>query len=310
MKIQQLQYVVATSKLGTMTAAAAELHIAQPALSRAVRSLEDELRIKIFEKDGRGLRLTTEGQDVVGIATRILAEVERLESLGHPTVLRVCATRAQARELAVPAVKTQVQSGERILLAVVDSREEVFASLRHQETDLGLVELPAPGELVTIPLGWQEFVLGHPPDWNLPDPFPTRDLGSIPLVAAPEGDWRHEALVSGLRAGGIEATVAAETSDRDLVGQLIAEGTGAAFLYGRQAAAAQAAGAKLTRLEPPPMREVGIAARQDPAGPSARFVAALRTHADGLLIAADDPRLEGASRISGPLLLRRSAAKD
>ena len=45
MNIQQLRYVVATAERGSMTAAAAALFVAQPALSRAVRQLERELEI-------------------------------------------------------------------------------------------------------------------------------------------------------------------------------------------------------------------------------------------------------------------------
>lgn len=44
MNIQQLRYVVATAEHGSMTAAAATLYVAQPALSRAIRLLERELR--------------------------------------------------------------------------------------------------------------------------------------------------------------------------------------------------------------------------------------------------------------------------
>ena len=69
MNLQQLRYVAATADEGTMTRAAAALHVAQPALSRAVRALEAEIEVAVFERDGRGVRVTRQGREVVALVT-------------------------------------------------------------------------------------------------------------------------------------------------------------------------------------------------------------------------------------------------
>src|SRR5690606_25076085 len=91
MNLQQLRYVVSTADEGTMTHAAAANHVAQPALSRAIRALEAELGVTVFDRKGRGVRLTGDGAEVVAIARRILADVDRLGAVGQKQVLRVCA---------------------------------------------------------------------------------------------------------------------------------------------------------------------------------------------------------------------------
>src|SRR5690606_23931705 len=61
MNLQQLRYLVATADEGTMTRAAAALHVAQPALSRGIGGVEAELGITAFERRGRGVTLTPGG---------------------------------------------------------------------------------------------------------------------------------------------------------------------------------------------------------------------------------------------------------
>ena len=57
-----LLYFQKTAELQHMTNAAKELHIAQPALSRSIRGLEDELGVTLFEHYGRNIKLTKNGE--------------------------------------------------------------------------------------------------------------------------------------------------------------------------------------------------------------------------------------------------------
>ena len=81
MNIQQLRYVVETADRGSMTAAATELFVAQPALSRAVRQLERELDVTIFRRAGRGIALTSQGEAFVARARRVLRSIDALRRL-------------------------------------------------------------------------------------------------------------------------------------------------------------------------------------------------------------------------------------
>lgn len=63
MNLYHLRYFVTLAELQHYTKAAEVLVITQPSLSHAIANLEDELGIKLFEKDGRNIVLTKEGQD-------------------------------------------------------------------------------------------------------------------------------------------------------------------------------------------------------------------------------------------------------
>ncbi len=77
MDLKQLEYFVHVAELGSFTRAASFLSIAQPALSRRVRSLEVELRHSLFERNGRGVTLTEAGTRLLAHGRGILQQVER-----------------------------------------------------------------------------------------------------------------------------------------------------------------------------------------------------------------------------------------
>jgi LysR family transcriptional regulator, cyn operon transcriptional activator len=299
MNLQQLRYVVATADEGTMTQAAASLHVAQPAVSRAVRALESEIDVTVFERDGRGVRVTRQGREVVALARRVLADVDRIASISASSALRVSTITSQAREIASAAVARFVAGGGgRVSLDVVDTPDEVVDSVRDGRGRLGVMELPAPPGLQVASLGWQEIVLLHPPDWTLPDPFELTHLPEIALLAPEANDWRRDRMMRTLRAAGIEPNIAAETNDRDLMVSLVQQGAGAWFSYGREAAAAVAGGAGLVHLSPRPFREIGVVSTGDPDGPAAAFLDAMRAQAEDLLIPAGDPRLAAGTWVT------------
>ena len=73
----QPAYFVRVAELGSITRAAAHLHLAQPALTRHVQRLEEELGVALFTRANRGVRLTEAGQKLLDSAVRILRDVER-----------------------------------------------------------------------------------------------------------------------------------------------------------------------------------------------------------------------------------------
>lgn len=71
MTIQQCKYVLSIAKTGSFNEAAKQLFIAQSSLSISIKSLEQELGIRIFERSGNGVYLTDEGAEFLKYATEI-----------------------------------------------------------------------------------------------------------------------------------------------------------------------------------------------------------------------------------------------
>ena len=76
MTLNQLRYFQAVARLQNFRAAAEELYISQPSLSRSIDSLEEELGVVLFEKAGRGISLTGSGRLLLEYTNRIIEECD------------------------------------------------------------------------------------------------------------------------------------------------------------------------------------------------------------------------------------------
>jgi DNA-binding transcriptional LysR family regulator len=98
MNLRHLRTFAAIADTGGFGRAADRLHLTQPALSRQIRALEDELGVTLFDRVGKRVRLTSEGEDLLRRSRHLLAEsaalVERARALktGRTGILRIGAT--------------------------------------------------------------------------------------------------------------------------------------------------------------------------------------------------------------------------
>lgn len=89
MDFKQLRAVVTVAEVGSVTKAAHLLHMVQPAVSRHVSSLENELGVALFERTPSGMQITTAGAAFAARARRILAEAERARAEVRPSTTAV-----------------------------------------------------------------------------------------------------------------------------------------------------------------------------------------------------------------------------
>lgn len=98
MDLRYLRTFVTVAELGTVSKAATRLHVAQPALSRQISNLEQELGLKLFDRVGRRLVLSSEGQQLLNDSrgllnyARALGERAQLLRRGDTGVLNVAAS--------------------------------------------------------------------------------------------------------------------------------------------------------------------------------------------------------------------------
>lgn len=79
MTLQQLKYVIEVASRGSINEAAKRLFISQPSLSNAIRDLEEELYITIFERTNKGISLSLEGAEFLSYARQVVEQAELLE---------------------------------------------------------------------------------------------------------------------------------------------------------------------------------------------------------------------------------------
>ena len=79
MTLQQLRYIVTIVNCGSISEAAKQLFITQPSLSNAVRELEKEMGISIFNRSSKGIALSSQGTEFLSYARQVLEQAELLE---------------------------------------------------------------------------------------------------------------------------------------------------------------------------------------------------------------------------------------
>jgi LysR family transcriptional regulator, nitrogen assimilation regulatory protein len=82
--LRQLTAVVTVAEVGSVTKAARLLHLVQPAVTRQIQLLEQEMGVQLFERTPQGMTLTSEGEVLVERARRALYELERARSEIQP----------------------------------------------------------------------------------------------------------------------------------------------------------------------------------------------------------------------------------
>ena len=79
MTLRQLQYVLTVATKGSISEAAKTLFVSQPSLTSAVRDLEDEIGITLFNRTNRGTVVTPEGEEFLAYARQVVDQVDLLE---------------------------------------------------------------------------------------------------------------------------------------------------------------------------------------------------------------------------------------
>ncbi|MCD8159088.1 MAG: LysR family transcriptional regulator [Clostridiales bacterium] len=79
MTLQQLKYVISVAGKGSISEAAKSLFISQPSLTNAVKDLEEELNIRIFNRNNKGISISADGEEFLGYARQVIEQAELLE---------------------------------------------------------------------------------------------------------------------------------------------------------------------------------------------------------------------------------------
>jgi len=144
MDLRHTRTFVTVAELGTVSKAALRLRIAQPALSRQIRDLEQELGLKLFDRVGRRLRLTAEGEQLLsdcrGLLEYASAVGERAQLLrrGDTGVLKVAASPQHIESVFSQFLHRYAERYPNVQVKVAEGTGlEILAMLERGEIHLG-----------------------------------------------------------------------------------------------------------------------------------------------------------------------------
>lgn len=215
MTLEQLRIFLAVAGQSHMTRAAGMLNLTQSAVSAAIAALEAQHGVQLFDRMGRGIRLTAEGEAFVPVARAVLSEAETarivLQDLARETrgTLRIHASQTVASYWLPQRLAgfRQTHPGVEVLLHFGNTAEVAQAVLAG-EADLGLVEGQiAQTQLLRRVVAQDEMVLvmaeGHPLSSR---PLSARDYTALDWVLREPGSGTRSAFEAHL--GQMDLTVA------------------------------------------------------------------------------------------------------
>jgi len=280
MELRHLRYFIAVADELHFGRAAARVHIAQPAVSRQIRTLEQEIGLNLFERDRRRVALTAAGAAFLEEARSILEHLERAVVTAHR------AARGEIGSLRIGYVPAVVHTGLPEILRAFRKRfprvevrlQEMnpaiqVEALLAERVDVGFVRGP-----IDEPALASTTVLKEPLVGVLPSGHRLRShkrlglamLAKDPFVfqARSRGPGSHDDILTVCRRAGFSPQIVQEGSFTDLL-SLVASGAGVAIVPA-SLQAIRRAGVLFRPLRERPMTQLDMVWRKDAAMPVLR----------------------------------------
>ncbi|MEF3366638.1 LysR family transcriptional regulator [Methylocystis sp. 9N] len=229
-----LRYFWAIANEGGLTRAARRLNVSPSSLSIQLKTLEDHLGQALFERHGRGLRLTEAGRIALGYANAVFKSgdelLSTLQGLGSSMrqTLRVGAVTTLSRNFQIELLRPLIKRRDVELVVRSGAFTDLLARLGDHSLDLVLANQPA---MLDQDADWQNALVaeqsvslvGAPGLRKTPLRFP-QDLKKIPVALPGRGSGVRTAFDKLLDAAGVRPIIVAEVDDMAMLRLIAREG--------------------------------------------------------------------------------------
>lgn len=239
MELRHLRYFEAVARHSHVTRAASELHIAQPALSKQISQLEQELGVALFDRIGRNVRLTEAGEALLPHVHAVLSQVEAARA---EMAERVGLRRGRASIGTPPTVGTQLlppalavfhQNYPGIELRLHEAGMQTLLDLLETGVvDVAVVSLPVTDpDLTVVPLFSEDLMIAVGRSHYLANrtSVAIKDLRDEPWLLSPENYELREATLGACRRAGFSPHIILDGGEMDTLLRLVSSGMGVAL---------------------------------------------------------------------------------
>jgi DNA-binding transcriptional LysR family regulator len=235
MDLRKLEIFVEVAHSGSFSAAAEQLHMAQPAVSIAVRKLEESLGLGLFDRSGRRIALTSEGQRLLVQARAILEQVQELrESAGSLNNLLQgelsIACPSMLATYYLPDLLSAFLTEHPGLTASVTQAgtREIEEMLLQDQIEVGVTTPDSPSELERLPLIEEQMVVcvadDHP--WAERRGLKISDLDGAPMVVYERGYFIRRQLDQLCARARVEPDLRMQSNFLPLLVRMVKQGLG------------------------------------------------------------------------------------
>lgn len=241
MDIRNFSAFVAAAELMNMTQAARRLNVTQSALSRQIKSLEDYLGVKLFERAGRNVRLTARGEALFSKINGVLVAERSLRTLaedlaqGETGVLKIGACSQLIERYLPDFLKAWKGDNPGIDVRIEDGGgPELAEKLRAGTVQLTISAAPSSpiemfetvrlGKLSFLAVGTGEFLA------DIPEPIEIEDLLDLPILSLNKRHASREVFDAACRLSGAVPTILLESYSPHTLFHMAKGGNGVAVI--------------------------------------------------------------------------------
>lgn len=236
MQLRHVSYFVATADAGSVSSAAARVHVTQPALSRQLRQLEHDLGVTLFDRSAGRLTLNRTGRALLPSARRLLEAADALQASaafhgsGRVERLTIAAPTVTLTDVVSPFVATMSTDDPVVDVRSADGLDPAEMLRGGADLAIGTQRPPAPyaaSELAVLPV-WAYVRADH--EWAGRGRVALGELVGRQLVGLPSTFTAREALDAAAVAHGSSYTALVEAANGTIAQALAASGRGVAVV--------------------------------------------------------------------------------
>lgn len=247
MDLRQLEMTLAVAENGSFTKASQQLYVAQSAISRKIKLLEEELGEPLFKRVNKKVYVTPAGETLLRYARKIfqdlrnarleVSEIAHLER-GH---LRIGAGMMACINILPPVLEKFKALHPRIELQVITGPTEVLlVKLRDNAIEVGVFTLPIQyPDLEVVPLITEEIVMATSPKHPVLSKrrwIKAEDIQDYPLIIFPQGAHTRSVLEEFFKRAGIVPRIVMETENVATIKPLVRINLGVSMIPFRSVA--------------------------------------------------------------------------
>ena len=260
MTTRQILFFLSLARCGSFTKAADELFITQPGLSYAIKQLEAELGVPLFNRNDKGVDLTKYGEAFFPYAERVVNAINdavgTIENLKNPlagSVNVACIVTFTAD--VIPNMLREFYDDEErctieVHLTAVQTTSEVLSQLKNGKADISF-SYEAPENSESVRVCEQELVLAIPRGHRLSgrETISLSEINGEPMIFCSSGSQLYEQTVKMFEHDGIQPNVKFCTRDCSAMTAYASLGIGLSVVP--RAAAVQNSGVHICRIDNP-----------------------------------------------------------
>lgn len=241
MNLKQMEYFVRVIEAGSISRAAVLVNIAQPALSRQIHKLEQELGVQLLRRNGRGITATEHGERLLNECRGILRQVERIhEQIAHPRGMAtsrftIGMPSSVCAYLGVPLVRRLRKKYPDLKLQIVQGRSAALKdALVSGRLDMAvLYGVSTLTSVEKISLCEDELVLVRAAGHIAPQAISAQELAEVPLIVRLHPNLVRSAVETLLARHGLQICIDMEIDSINTIIGLAGNGTGNTVLSRR-----------------------------------------------------------------------------